>query len=752
MINLAIVTNAPPPYRVPIYNLPSQMPGVNFQAFFCSERQPSRQWDLPPLDFNHTYHRECFVTWGGRYINNNLDVISSLSKFSPDVIITDGFNPTYLYAFGYALAKGLPHIPMTDGTYASEQTLSALHRAVRRFVYVRSNAFISAGLGGQRLYESYGIAAEHCFKSCLCIDNAAFSPEPQREQKLFDFILCGQIESVKNPLFALTVALDVANRLHRKVKILFAGAGSQEGSVKKAAALRPDLVEAKFNGFAAQNELPSLYRSARVFLFPTLWHPWGVVTNEACATGLPVIVSPHAGVAGELVLDGENGFVCDLNVNLWAERAASLLTQPDAYQRFSDRSRSLVREYTFDNAASGILAACCFALSARETIGMKSRTITTRRVVIVERKLLQYRVALYKRLRALLEQEGIELQLLIGVGTQAEAQKKNAASLDWAIAIPTRYLLESLFGSHLCWQPFGSYARGADLVIVMHENKLLYNLWLLSFGRPQHIAFWGHGRNLQSNRPDGLKERFKRWTVNKVDWWFAYTESSAALVHDAGFPPERTTVVENAIDTNELAAFCEQVSAMDCQRMREQLGLGKGPIGLYLGSLYKEKRLDFLLDAAKRIREQVPGFQLLIVGAGSEQALIEAAAQNNSWLHYMGPLQDREKAQALMLADVMLNPGLVGLGVLDSFVSGRPMFTTDCGLHSPEISYLIPGQNGVMTSDNVDAYAKAVATTLSDPAAIAKLQAGARSSASRYTVENMAGRIRNGILACLAMR
>lgn len=366
MLRIAIITNAPPPYRVPIFQRVSQMPGVSLQVIFCCEREPNRPWDLPVMDFNHTFLRERLVKWNERYIHNNLDVISSLKQFSPNVIITDGFNPTYLYAFAYALIKRLVHVPMTDGTDISEKTLSGLHRAVRRFVYARSNAFISASLGGRRLYESYGIAAEHCFKSCLCIDNITYSAEPHREQKQFDFIFCGRIEAVKNPLFALNVALDVANRLHRKLKILFVGAGSQEESVKRVASLQADLVEAEFYGFAAQHELPSLYQSARIFLFPTLWDPWGVVANEACAVGLPVIVSPQAGVAGELVLDGKNGFVCDLNVSLWAERAIVLLTQPDVYQKFSERSRSLVSEYTFDNAASGLLAACRFALAAGE--------------------------------------------------------------------------------------------------------------------------------------------------------------------------------------------------------------------------------------------------------------------------------------------------------------------------------------------------------------------------------------------------
>lgn len=370
-----------------------------------------------------------------------------------------------------------------------------------------------------------------------------------------------------------------------------------------------------------------------------------------------------------------------------------------------------------------------------------------RKVVIMERILNHYRVPLYAELRNIALEHGIELQLLIGKGAPAELQRKDEGTLSWAIPIPTRYM----FGNRLCWQSFGLYARDADMVIVMHENKLLYNLWLLTLGRPRRLAFWGHGRNMQSRRP-GLKERFKRWTVNKVDWWFAYTDSSADIVRDTGFPDSQITVVDNAIDTDELSRFCKEVSLEDCQDLKRMLGLQPGPVGLYLGSLYPEKRLDFLLDATLLIRQKLPSFQLLVVGAGPNKAFIEASAIKFPWLHYLGPLQGRDKARVLITSDLILNPGLVGLGILDSFAAGRPMFTTDCEVHSPEISYLLSGENGVMTANNVDTYADAVSAALSDPIALARLQTGALSSASRYTIDNMASRICNGILGCLAIQ
>ncbi len=746
MLKIAIVTNTLAPYLIPVLSKIAQTPGVCVHVFSATEREPNRLWDLPSLDFPCTILRENFLTLHQRYIHNNLDVVPALKRFAPDVVVTNGFNPTHLYAFAYASMMGIAHVVKTDGTDLSEQILSPIHRAVRRFVFARSQAFVAASGGGQRLFDSYGVPRAQRFTCCLGIRNELFFEKTRNAKKRFDFIFCGRIEGVKNPLFALDVAAQVAKRLQRKTKILFVGSGGMEENVAKAAGLYADLIEAEFHGFARQDELPGLYGAARLFLFPTLWDPWGVVANEACAAGLPVLVSPHAGVAGDLVRDGENGFVCDLDINLWADKAEYLLTRDEAYRKFSACSRFNVSRYTFDEAADGLLSACRMAQSLKEEKKAGGPVKSRPRVLIVERQLLQYRTAFYNRLRTLLDREGIELQLLVGNGTRAEEKKVNQAMLDWAIHVPARYLP----GTKLCWQPFGNYAKDADLVVVMHENKIIYNLWLLSFGRPKRIAFWGHGRNMQSNRPNGLKERFKRWTLRQVDWWFAYTDTSAALVTDAGFPRECTTVVENAIDTKEMIAFCAQVSTAECESMRKELGLEDGRIALCLGPLYKEKRLGFLLDAALRIREKIPDFQLLVVGDGPESARIEAAASRYSWIRYLGPLQGRNKAVVLVMAHVILNPGLVGLGILESFASGTPMFTTDCGLHSPEISYLSSGTNGVMTDNDVVAYANTVIDVLHEPEAIARLSKGALSCAPRYTIENMANRIRMGICDCLA--
>jgi glycosyltransferase involved in cell wall biosynthesis len=238
--------------------------------------------------------------------------------------------------------------------------------------------------------------------------------------------------------------------------------------------------------------------------------------------------------------------------------------------------------------------------------------------------------------------------------------------------------------------------------------------------------------------------------ARRVDWWFAYTDMSRQALARVGFPAGRVTVVNNAVDTANLRRLHSQVSVDDVARLRREHGLVGRHVGVFVGSLYAEKRIGFLLAAVREVRERVADFELLVVGAGPDQAMVQAFAREHPWCHYLGPRSGREKVTILAAAQVMLNPGLVGLGILDSFVCALPMVTTDCGLHSPEITYLESGVNGLMTPDDVTAYADAIVRLLSDGALAERMRTGCARSAPKYTVENMAERFLGGIEACLA--
>lgn len=353
-IRVGFVINCPAPYRNAPLEILAKDPALVCKTFFCSKLEPIRNWRVDNLNFDHQYLKERFYVSNDKVVHTNFDVWPALKLFRPDVVITAGFNPTYLFAYLYSRFYKAKHIAWTDGTAISETVLTLVHRAVRHHIYPRSAAFVGASNGSAELYRKYKVPESLFFKAHLAADNERFFAVGNVDKK-YDFIFSGRFTEIKNPFFAIDVVKGVARRLGRKVSIAFIGAGSLESQMREAANV--DGVEAHFLGFAQQDELPYRYAASKLLLFPTLWDPWGVVANEACAAGVPVLLTPVAGAANELVVHERNGYVLPLEVDRWVDAASRLLTDKSLYDQFSAESRSMVREYTYENAAKGLLAA-----------------------------------------------------------------------------------------------------------------------------------------------------------------------------------------------------------------------------------------------------------------------------------------------------------------------------------------------------------------------------------------------------------
>jgi glycosyltransferase involved in cell wall biosynthesis len=382
-----------------------------------------------------------------------------------------------------------------------------------------------------------------------------------------------------------------------------------------------------------------------------------------------------------------------------------------------------------------------------------ARTAPRARVAICQHRLLHYRQAFFERLRSACSERGIELHLVHGQPSPAEALKKDTGQLAWADVMQNRFL--RVRGVDVIWQPFPRALRDADLVVLIQENRILSNYpWLLRLrGRPgQRIGYWGHGRNLQSAAPDGLRERWKRWFVNRVDWWFAYTESTRELLQSDGFPAERISVLDNAIDNEQFVADLAAVTPAQIEACRARVGAPPGsPVGLYCGSLYPDKRLDLLIESADLVQARHSGFRLVVIGDGPSRSIITEAATTRPWLHAVGVQRGIDKAMWFRIASAYMSPGAVGLHVLDAFCAGVPMITTVNARHGPEIAYLETGRNGFVVKDDARVFAETLHDLLADATRLARIRAAAADDARRYTLANMVQRFVDGIEACLKL-
>ena len=376
--------------------------------------------------------------------------------------------------------------------------------------------------------------------------------------------------------------------------------------------------------------------------------------------------------------------------------------------------------------------------------------MSRRRVAYVYPFSFRYRAPFHERLRAMLDARGVDYDF---VHTDAEpGGKGDTAPITWGAR--TRMIPVRLGPWRLAYQAALKATWDADLVIIQQETQLLgnYPIQMLRRLAGRRVAFFGHGKNFQSAKPDGLAERFKRFYTRRADWWFAYTDRSADIVAATGFPRERITVFRNAIDTSAIREQRATISAEAIEGLRRERFGGSPNIGVYIGGLYDHKRVPFLLEAARAVRAQVPDFQLIVIGGGPDLHLVQATAATDPWIHALGPLFGRDKTLMAGLGKVFLMPGLVGLSVLDAFAYGLPMVTCDLPFHSPEIDYLKDGVNGVMirNADNVQDYAAAVCRILTDAPYRARLVANGAEAIGDHTIEAMAERFAEGVMQALA--
>jgi glycosyltransferase involved in cell wall biosynthesis len=164
--------------------------------------------------------------------------------------------------------------------------------------------------------------------------------------------------------------------------LVLCGGGPDESRID--AAIRTSGVAASIHrtGFLQAEEQAPWLAHASAFVHPSLMEPWGLVVNEAAASGLPLLVSDRAGCVETLVPDPEGltGRRFDpLDVDEMAAALAWMAGLPEADRRaMGRRAAEVVDDWGPERFARGMIEAIELAGSP---IGRpSSRNITHRRV------------------------------------------------------------------------------------------------------------------------------------------------------------------------------------------------------------------------------------------------------------------------------------------------------------------------------------------------------------------------------------
>ena len=240
------------------------------------------------------------------------------------------------------------------------KTIRWARDALRRCMFARSSAVLCIGTAARDVYAEMGVPREKLFVLPYCCDTQRF--------ETVDPNLVASVRRRYN-LIGKTVLLFSGQMIERKGVDTLIDAFKRVAQIRSRFALlllgdgpkRPDyerMVSSElqssvhFAGHVSQNELPEHFAAADIFVFPSRHDGWGVVINEACAAGLPVIATQQTGSAYDLVEDGKSGFVFDRDdVNGFADRMLRLIDDPALRKRFGLRSRELVTPYSAKNGA-----------------------------------------------------------------------------------------------------------------------------------------------------------------------------------------------------------------------------------------------------------------------------------------------------------------------------------------------------------------------------------------------------------------
>jgi glycosyltransferase involved in cell wall biosynthesis len=213
------------------------------------------------------------------------------------------------------------------------------------------------GARAARYAERLGILNDRIALGYDVVDNAFFSQAVDRIRETARpsdfqlpngfFLFVGRLAAEKN-LDTLLRAFSLYQARGGARSLAIVGRGPMEGHLRQE--VRRLGVEDKVTLYGSRRpeELLPFYSFACCLVLPSISEPWGLVVNEAMASGLPVVVSEQCGCVEDLVEPGSNGFVFDPHDEVGL--AACLLQiegiTEQGRRAMGVRSRAIVAQYS----------------------------------------------------------------------------------------------------------------------------------------------------------------------------------------------------------------------------------------------------------------------------------------------------------------------------------------------------------------------------------------------------------------------
>lgn len=357
---LAIITSHPIQYQAPLWRALAAA-GIKFEVWFLTPHAVAKSYDR---EFGQSFSWDVDLLSG--YPHRFLPIAPDwrLDRFRGIRLTTtwrEEFTRrgvTHLWVEGWRFAELWKAVSAAHATGLSVWLRGENHdlapapwlrtllkRVALGWLFRRIDQFLCIGTANERFYRRFGVAPDKIRRAPYCVDNVRFAAaalplhseraairrEWQIADEAFCLLFCGKLIPKKRPGDLITAVRQLAMATTRPFHLLYAGSGEQAESLAATMAEAPR-IPGTITGFLNQTAIPRAFAAADCLVLPSDYgETWGLVVNEALASGKPAIISDHCGCAEDLGLaqGSLHVFPCGNTAALARSIAAVMENPPD---------------------------------------------------------------------------------------------------------------------------------------------------------------------------------------------------------------------------------------------------------------------------------------------------------------------------------------------------------------------------------------------------------------------------------------
>ena len=377
-LKVLLITNIIPPYRIPLYKYIYQAENFNFKLIALAENEANREWQIAKDQIKMNYkvlpgiHK--FIRSREIAIHLNWGLWKAILRYKPDIVVTSGYDMfAYWQAFLYCKLFKKKYILWNGTTLLSAGRINGFIGKIKQMIIRGADRYIAYGKKAAEYLTYMGASKEYIHVGINTVDMNLFRKKAKELH---------QDKNIrkKRSCYPKLLVLYVGQLIHRKgvyqllkaiyelhdpnVGLLIVGSGPQERELKQFCQDQK-LENVYFEGFQQQEALLRYYALADVLILPSFKEVWGLVVNEALASGIYVLCSNYAGAAYDLIKEGWNGLLFDphsieelvILIQKAKEQVEDIRARRDAISKHACHEFSIERSaQAFSNAVEAVIS------------------------------------------------------------------------------------------------------------------------------------------------------------------------------------------------------------------------------------------------------------------------------------------------------------------------------------------------------------------------------------------------------------